>query len=142
MCLAYAGVRVQDFNTASEPSCLLATGLFDEMKGTKYTDGYHYLKTGDILCTAVKGHTAIVLNDGDKADPDPAPPVTEQQVEVVGKSVNVRTSDSKKGRVIGVAHKGDRLPYIDTAPSGWYHVRFKDRDGYITNIERYTKLEG
>lgn len=70
------------------------------------------------------------------------PPVTDRHVLVIGKSVNVRATDSKKGKVIGVAHRGDELPYIDTAPTGWYHVRFKDRDGYITNVEKYTKLEG
>ena len=140
VCLAYAGVRVQDFNTASEPSRLLATGLFDEMKGTKYTDGYHYLKAGDILCTAVKGHTAIVLNDGDKAEPDPAPPVTEQQVEVVGKSVNVRTADSKKGRILFTAHRGDRFPFVAVAPSGWYEIDTKKGQGFITSLPKYTKI--
>ena len=63
------------------------------------------------------------------------------KVRVLGRSVNVRAEDSKRGKVIGVAHRGDELPYIDTAPSGWYHVRFKDGDGYITNVEKYTKLE-
>jgi hypothetical protein len=71
---------------------------------------------------------------------DPDPP-TDQHVLVIGKSVNVRATDSKKGKVIGIAHRGDELPYIDTAPTGWYHVRFKDKDGYITNIEKYTILE-
>ena len=71
---------------------------------------------------------------------EPEPP-TDKHVLVIGKSVNVRATDSKKGKVIGVAHRGDELPYIDTAPTGWYHVRFKDRDGYITNVEKYTKLE-
>jgi uncharacterized protein YgiM (DUF1202 family) len=61
---------------------------------------------------------------------------------VLGRSVNVRAEDSKRGKVIGVAHRGDELPYIDTAPSGWYHVRFRDRDGYITNVGKYTALEG
>lgn len=72
---------------------------------------------------------------------EPEPP-TDKRVLVIGKSVNVRATDSKKGKVIGVAHRGDELPYIDTAPTGWYHVRFKDKEGYITNLEKYTKLEG
>jgi hypothetical protein len=63
------------------------------------------------------------------------------KVRVLGRSVNVRAEDSKRGKIIGVAHRGDELPYIETAPSGWYHVRFKDGDGYITNVEKYTKLE-
>lgn len=71
---------------------------------------------------------------------EPEPP-TDKHVLVIGRSVYVRATDSKKGRPIGVAHRGDELPYIDTAATGWYHVRFKERDGYITNVEKYTRLE-
>lgn len=74
---------------------------------------------------------------------DPPKPVPAgKQVLVVGKSVNVRTSDSKKGKILFTAHKGDRFDYIDTAPSGWYHIRTAKGEAYITNLERYTKLEG
>ena len=58
---------VKDFNTSSEPSVLLSSKAFDEMKGTKYTDSSVNLKRGDILCTAKKGHTEIVLTNGSKA---------------------------------------------------------------------------
>ena len=69
------------------------------------------------------------------------PPVpTEEHVLVVGGSVNVRTSDSTKGRILLTAHRGDELPYIDTAPSGWYHVMTRKGEGYITNLAKYTKL--
>lgn len=142
VCLAYAGVRVQDFNTASEPSRLMSTGLFDELTEAKYTDGYHYLKEGDILCTKVKGHTAIVLNDGDKAEPEPQPepPVPSQEVEVVGKSVNVRNGDSKKGRILFTAHRGDRFPFVTVAPSGWYEIETYKGQGFITSLPRYTRI--
>ena len=71
---------------------------------------------------------------------DPPAP-TEAHVLVVGGSVNVRNSDSTKGRIMLTAHRGDELPYIDTAPSGWYHVMTRKGEGYITNLEKYTKLE-
>ena len=72
----------------------------------------------------------------------PAPPAPEPErfVEVLGKSVNVRTSDSKKGRVLFVAHKGDRLPFVTVAPSGWYEVLTSKGTGFITNLPRYTRL--
>ena len=47
--------------------------LFEDEPCTKNPD---YLRKGDILVTKIKGHTAVVLNDGSKADkikPDPKP---------------------------------------------------------------------
>jgi hypothetical protein len=141
VCVRYAGISINDFNTSTEPVRLLNTGAFVEMVGEKYTDSPDYLREGDILVTRTKGHTCVVLNDGDKAEPIPPEPV-EKFVLVVGGSVNVRTGDNKKTPILFTAHRGDKLPYIDTAETGWYHVRSKKGEGYITNIERYTKLEG
>lgn len=74
-----------------------------------------------------------------KPDPKPEPP-TGATVKVVGKSVNVRTSDSTKGKILFTAHHGDEFPYIATAPSGWYEIETKKGVGYITNKTRYTRL--
>ena len=41
-------------------------------------------------------------------DPEPTP-VPDRHVLVIGKSVNVRATDSKKGKVIGVAHRYQRV---------------------------------
>lgn len=139
VCLAYAGIIVKDFNTASEPARLLATGDFEELTDQKYTDGSAYLMKGDLLCTKVKGHTAIVLNDGDKAhEPEPVP--TAQYVEVVGKSVRVRATDSVTGKTVEIVHKGDLLPFLGVAPSGWYCVDIGPQMAYITNKPKYTRL--
>lgn len=79
---------------------------------------------------------------GNVPDPDPEPdPEIKHIVRVnKGKSVNVRTSDSKKGRILFTAHGGDEFPLIDIAPSGWYHIETKKGPGYITNLEKYTTL--
>ena len=69
----------------------------------------------------------------------PAPPV-EHTVEVVGGSVYVRDADSKKGRILFTAHRGDTFPYVGTAPSGWHEVSTRKGRGFITNLPRYTKL--
>ena len=74
-----------------------------------------------------------------KPDPKPEPP-TDEKVEVVGKSVYVRTSDSRKSRALFVAHRGDTFPFICTAPSGWYAIETEKGIGYITNKARYTKI--
>ena len=72
--------------------------------------------------------------------PDPKPEPTGAKVEVVGRSVNVRNADSKKGNILFTAHRGDEFPFIEIAPSGWYEIDTKKGVGYITNLPKYTKL--
>ena len=71
VCCAYAGIPLADFNTASEPAVLLSSGRFTELKGSAYTTSSSRLRKGDILVTASKGHTEVVLTDGDLAGADP-----------------------------------------------------------------------
>lgn len=72
VCCTYAGVMLPDFNTASEASALLKSGAFTELTGAKYTASPDYERHGDILVTRKKGHTAVVLTNGPKAEPLPA----------------------------------------------------------------------
>lgn len=58
VCLAYAGIKVGDFNTASERSVIEATGKFDVITSVSKD----MLKAGDILNTKTQGHTAIVVS--------------------------------------------------------------------------------
>lgn len=142
VCLAYAGVRVGNFNTSTEPSVLLKTGQFVEVK--EHTDSPDWLKLGDILVTKVKGHTAIVLNDGPKASEDPAPepepPKTDKVVLAIGGSVRVRDKDNTNGKRLFTAHKGDKFPLIEVAPSGWYRIETEFPESYISCRKDLTKL--
>jgi hypothetical protein len=61
VCLAYAGIRVNNFTTANEKDVIMATGMFELVTCDK--DGEN-LKRGDILVTKTKGHTVVVLTDG------------------------------------------------------------------------------
>ena len=142
VCCAYAGIKMKDFNTVSEPTRLLATGLFVEMKDDKYTKKSEYLCIGDILCTSVKGHTAVVLNDGPKADrdPEPEPPHTDKKVKVIGNRVHVRRGDNKNTGILFTALKGQCFPYIATAPTGWYEIDTEKGLGYISNRPDLTRL--
>lgn len=71
VCTAYAIQKaVADFNTASQVNTLMNTGYFEKLTDSKYTNQENYLLEGDILVTKTKGHTAVVLNDGDKAAED------------------------------------------------------------------------
>lgn len=72
--------------------------------------------------------------------PDPKPEPTGAKIEVVGRSVNVRNADSKKGKILFTAHRGDEFPFIEIAPSGWYEIETKKGVGYITSLPRYTRL--
>ena len=67
VCLAYAGIMTDNFLTTDEAQKILATGYFVELKDGRYTDHSDHLRRGDILVTRTKGHTAVVLNSGDKA---------------------------------------------------------------------------
>ncbi len=71
---------------------------------------------------------------------EPTPQPTGAVVEVIGGSVNVRNADSKKGRILFTAHRGDTFPYLGPAPSGWHTIDTKKGPGYITNLPRYTKV--
>lgn len=63
VCMAYAGVKVGDFNTSSQKRTILATGKFREVS---CGNSSLYLKRGDILVTKTKGHTVVVLSNGSK----------------------------------------------------------------------------
>lgn len=140
VCLAYAGINVpMNFRTYNEPKILLQTGQFEELTGDKYTKSGDYLKRGDILCTPVQGHTVVVITDGEDAT-DQTPDTYPAYVEVTAKSVYVRTAPNTSGNKLGVAYKGDRLPYqgVDDEKSGWHLVIFKNQNGWIT--PKYTAL--
>ncbi len=67
VCLAFASIDVPaDFYTGSMAKQMLATGEIIELTGSKYTDSPDYLGKGDILVTKTKGHTVMVLNNGEK----------------------------------------------------------------------------
>ena len=65
VCVLYAGVNVADFYTTTEKDALLATDAFDLVK-VSLPDG---LLRGDILVTKTKGHTVVVLTNGENAQP-------------------------------------------------------------------------
>lgn len=65
VCLKYADIDVADFYTGNEVDAIMATGLFIKIE--------HYLpdqaKRGDILVTKTKGHTVVLLTNGDGTYP-------------------------------------------------------------------------
>lgn len=76
VCMAFAGIMVENFRTTNEAKVVLASGMFVELTASKYTDGSAYLRKGDILVTKTQGHTVVVLTDGSKAEKNVPPPET------------------------------------------------------------------
>ena len=112
-----------------------------EAKGRKYGVVKTKFRAKDWACWGIPKVFEQELTPKPAPEPQPAPePAPERFVEVLGKSVNVRTSDSKKGRILFTAHRGDRFPFLSTAPSGWYEIDTKKGPGFITNLARYTRL--
>lgn len=68
VCVAFAGIETNDFNTVSEVAILTSTNEFYYETSDKYCKSSDYLKRGDILVTRVQGHTVVVLSNGSKAN--------------------------------------------------------------------------
>lgn len=62
------GKSIPDFYTATLKNKLKGTGLFEVYTASKYTTKSDYLMRGDILVTKTKGHTAIVISNGERAE--------------------------------------------------------------------------
>lgn len=60
-------------------------------------------------------------------------------VEVIGGSVNVRSSGSTSGEVLGVANKGDRFEHKGRAKSDWFSISYNGKTGYISNRADLTR---
>lgn len=145
VCLWYAGIKVGHFNTANEVELLLKTGKFLRLADAATTEHPDKLMEGDILVTRTKGHTCVVLNNGKDADvtPPPAPtpaPDPKPYVYVIGGSVYVREGGSVDYMRVGIAHRGEMLPYLGVADTGWYRIEWNGTEAYITNKPRYTEV--
>ena len=120
----------------------------DETHVGIYFDGKQYHAKGrayGVVCEDFKasywqkyGWFKALKPDDPPAPPEPLPGV--DKVKVIAKSVNVRNSDSTKGKIMFTAHRGDEFLYRNTAPSGWYEIETKKGLGFITNKPRYTVL--
>ena len=142
--LARIGVDVpEEFRTGNMPSYLKKSGMFAELTGDRYQKQSAYLRRGDILVTKTSGHTVMVLSDGPKAGSAGATGAGREEVaaaggrvRVTGGSVNVRSAPGVGNPIIGIAKKGDLLPFRgerrEVDGRAWYRVEFGLRDGWIS----------
>lgn len=102
-----------------------------EAKGRKY----------GVVRTKYKPSAWNVIGKPKCFDFDPVPVPSEWYVRVLGGSARVRNGGGVLHKTIGVAHRGDRLPYIGTdEKSGWYIVDYDGQNGYITSKPKYTEV--
>ncbi|MBQ8964331.1 MAG: SH3 domain-containing protein [Clostridia bacterium] len=60
-------------------------------------------------------------------------------VTIVGGNCYIRTAPNTDGKIVGVAHKGDKLPYGGTvSDSGWPMVEHNGQNAWVSG--KYAKL--
>lgn len=111
-----------DFGDATE----LAVKAFQEDEKLE-VDGEYGPKSHDALMERINS----LMEDGEPSGAD--------EVRITGGNCYVRDSDSTEGVVMGVAHKGDRLPYGgQTNAAGWHMVKYGGGYGWVSG--KYGKL--
>lgn len=142
VCCAAAGIDVRNFDTSTEAAALMATGQFEELTGSKYTRSSDYLRPGDILVTAVKGHTETCISYGKystPAEPEPEKPATGPEIVLIqGGSCWVRTAPNTKAIKLGAVTAGTQLAYGGQSINGWHLVDYKNRNGWVSG--KYSKV--
>ena len=119
VCCAYAGIMTGDFTTESEPKALAATGAFTELSGAAYTKTGEKLQAGDILVTASKGHTAVVLT-----------PARASGTVLKDGKWNVRSGAGKGFVSLGTLAGGTALTVLERTEDGWLRVAFESAPAY------------
>jgi len=153
VCVQYAcvkvgnGIKVPDFYTASEATALKKTGLFKVYTASKYIHSDKLLLRGDILCTSVKGHTAIVLDNGDDAEEEAVGTTTNSKnTSYVGKGIgtatakqamNIRSGAGTSYSSYGVIKKGTQVEVLEKNNNGWLKIAYPSCDkGYAYTSNR------
>lgn len=68
------------------------------------------------------------------------PEAEQRYVAIDGGNCYVRAAPNTDGKILGVAHRGDVLPYGgETADNGWLLVAFEGQNGWVSN--KYGKLK-
>lgn len=111
----------------------------ETQKAVKAFQKDHGLKEDGVMNVGADYDALFAALNGDT----PVPTPVKQMVEITGDSVNVRSAPGTTGtRVLGVAHKGDRLPYqgqtSNTGGRDWYLVEYDNANGWVSS--KYARL--
>ena len=65
---------------------------------------------------------------------------TGHTVRISGGNCYIRTASNTAGKILGVAHKGDVLPFGgEVSPAGWLLVQYKNQNAWVSG--KYGKVE-
>jgi hypothetical protein len=162
VCIAYAYGKdiAGNIRTVTEPSALVKTGEFEKLTSDKYCKSSDWLLRGDIVCTSVSGHTAVVLDDGAKVKkekPSTSNPTTTNKVVEVDSAKSfsrdyagaytttsnlyLRTGAGKSKKSIMVMKKGTKVNnygfYTKVDGTVWLLVKCGDKTGFCS--KKYLK---
>lgn len=68
-----------------------------------------------------------------EAEPTPGPTPTDEKVYVTKGNYYIRSEPSTKGTQLGVAHKGDTLPYLGVTENSWWNVLYNGASAWISS---------
>lgn len=148
VCLAYAGIKVGIFNTATEVSVIMKTGKFDKLEC-----GESGLCTGDILDTKTAGHTVIVTSGKARKKEEPAETVSKGDMYTVKEYGTVTAAwlncrllpgtENPCSKIVGPLPKGTKVGICQKVKakdgSEWYFI--KTGGGHYEYVSaKYIKL--
>ena len=125
-----SGKDVGNFTTSAECTILAASGLFEPKRA--YKNGMELL-TGDVLCTKIKGHTAIVVQGNDyikeETQSDCYPKYTGKSDSIVDALVSLNVNASKENRK-KIANANGLPDYTGTAKENLFLLALL-KNGYL-----------
>lgn len=153
-CILYAGIQIESFSTGSEVAACEKTGMFDIITDEKHCKSADYLLEGDILVTKTKGHTVVVLTDGEKAGSESGAEVTvkndsaksyEKNISgtytVTASALNLRAGAGTTKKIVGTLKKGKKARcygyYTEVYGVKWLLVQTEEMTGFCS--EKYLK---
>lgn len=123
-------VRVSD-NNASKRVTTLNPGDVLEAVGLLDNGWYEVLLNGEIAYVC-----------GEYVSPFSREITDNQKIVRATDNVRVRSEDNTESEKLTTLSPGDVLEYVETMPSGWYKVRYKDTFGYISSDYAVIDTEG
>lgn len=129
VCILYAGVWVEDFYTGSEIMMVEKTGKFTIIRDPKVCNNTEFLLRGDILCTPVKGHTAVVMNNGSFASARPYKATGTLWLRVgPGITYSIVKDDNDEN----VAIASGSYVNVHETTNGWAKCTYEGKEGYAS----------
>ena len=128
VCMAYAGIKVENFRTATQVGIVMKSKKFKKIKFKNASQ----LKRGDIVVTKeVPGHTAIVLSDAVKETVNNTYMGQGIGTAVATATMNVRSGAATTYKVYDTIPKATKVEVLEIKSNGWYKIVWtKCKKGY------------